>query len=230
MVLQTISVGSHLSVSSQPTVKLNCYCITLQLESCIARQATFSDSAKRYDWDFIFWSGVDGLSRSFESCYINKPSPITGYWPTKAEMACAMSHLTLLKHFLEGVDDYRLICEDDVTFVSDPPLLVPSHDFDLLFLNSRCHHNRFHELWGASSCGTDTYLVTRSGAEKLVAILDENYLHLPIDMLILSQCVSMRKMGHHMTRFNNENWPDLFCFHDGPLTSHSSGHESLLSH
>lgn len=227
---QAVAIGSYLSSSSRALKKLDCYCITLDLESCHSRQSTFRASAERYSWDFTFWTGVNGLSNHFTSRYLDSRSPVTGFLPTRPEMACAMSHLAVLNHFLEGEHEYRLVCEDDAVFVSDPPILVPSHYFDILFLNSRSRHNHFHELWGASTCGTDTYLITRRGAEKLVVLLQDHYLHLPIDMLILSQCVSMLKMGHHLSRFFNPDLPILTCYHDGPVTSLNTAHSSQLSH
>lgn len=228
--IQYVAVGSMLSAWTDSKTILDCYCITLADPRCLPRKESFNSSARHYGWDFSFWYGIDATSPDFIARYPLAPSPRTEFIPTREEVACAMSHYLLIEYFLSGAGTYCLICEDDVVFTSQPPLLIPSHDFDILFLNSRSRHNHFNEFWGVSSCGTDTYLLTRPGARKLLRILNQEYLHLPFDMLIISQCVSMRRMGHHITRFHDPSLPSLTCLHDGPLTTISPDHQSLLFH
>lgn len=230
--MQTCAVGSYLSSSNRFNQHLNCVCLTLMRnETARIRRAEFKDSATKMGWEFSYAYGFDSVEEGFIPLFKHERSPITGFKPSLPEIACAQSHQSILVDFLESSDDYRLICEDDVLFVSTPPLVLPAHEFDILFLNSRCQHNRYGELWGATSCGTDTYLVSRRGASLLLGILAESdYLHLPLDMLIIARSISMRRMGHHLSRFFPDSLRMLHSYHGDAITVHPKKHPSHLCH
>jgi len=230
--MQSYALGGYLSRSNGFSSPLRCSCLTLKDNELAAkRREDFHSSAIMFQWDFSYSYGFDSCMKSFLPTFRKEKSPITDFEPSLAEIACAQSHQRILIEFLNSSDDFHLICEDDVLFISPPPLVLPAHDFDILFLNSRCHHNRYGELWGATSCGTDTYLVSRRGAHLLLQILQESaYLHLPLDMLIISRSTSMRRMGHHVCRFFSDQLPMLQCYHSDAITVHPHRHPSHLQH
>ena len=207
------------------------YCITLKHERCRLRQKSFEASAKKYNWDFQFFFGSDCLDKNLNRIYKEQKCVETCFKATPAEIACAMSHRNLLKKIIRDKNEFTIICEDDVEISRSGPQLIPSHEFDILFLNSRCRHNKFGELWGTSCCGTDSYLVTLRGAKKIVEMLDKSQvLRLPLDMLILSQSLSLRKMGHHICKHQNDKFSEIYAYHSEPISKVNEAHESLLAH
>lgn len=210
---------------------LHMYCITLDHERCRLRQESFKDSALRHNWKFRYFFGTDCLSPSFNKIYKEEKCKETLFKANPGEIACAMSHLNLLQKIIEEGNEYTLVCEDDVEIIRSGPQIIPSHEFDILFLNSRCKHNQFGELWGISSCGTDSYLITLRGAKKLITILSQSeVLRLPVDMLILSQTLSLKVMGHHICKYQNDKLPIIHAYHADPISKGNALHKSLLNH
>tara|TARA_B100000482_G_scaffold108867_1_gene78591 strand:- start:9256 stop:9948 length:693 start_codon:yes stop_codon:yes gene_type:complete len=207
------------------------FCITLKHKRCKSRQESFYASATKYNWEFEFFFGSDCLDKSLNRFYKEEKCLDTGFKASPAEIACAMSHRNLLKKIISDENEYTIVCEDDVEISRSGPQLIPSHEFDILFLNTRCKHNNYGELWGASCCGTDSYLITLKGAKKIVKMLEKSrVLRLPIDMLILSQSLSLRTMGHHICKHQDNELSDIYAYHADPISIVNESHKSLLEH
>ncbi len=110
---------------------------------------------------------------------------------SRGEIGCYLSHKKVLTKFISGCADAALVLEDDVKLSPDVPLALPTllaaKEWDIIFLG---HHGRaardsdtLSSLWGRRCIGnrrklvrpcervmgTYGYLVSRKGAEKLLA-------------------------------------------------------------
>ena len=116
-------------------------------------------------------------------------------------IGCALSHMSLWQQIADGSDDMMLIVEDDTTFV--PHLrnelvdalgqLPEATDFDLAFLGSLhwdtapdrtglAPRDRWRPMvWEDFLGGTFAYLVTKTGAQKLLEIAERDGIQTGID-------------------------------------------------
>ena len=132
------------------------------------------------------------------------------YKPGK--LANFANHLSILREVVESRYSAAIIMEDDGQLERQVPLRLEEwelpDDTDIVFLNDRVsadnqntvkktREGTLHPITGG--CGTDGYLVTRQGAEKLVEILD------PVgsgncctDLVILAHTRSLEDRQHSL--------------------------------
>lgn len=114
---------------------------------------------------------------------------------TKGHAGCALSHIILLQQFLESTHKYTIILEDDC--IINHPLPINNlqvelmfkrigirnfRQVDILFLTDRINYNKYYQVTGG--CGTEGYIVTRHGAQKILRSLIK--LDHPIDLRLLA--------------------------------------------
>lgn len=128
--------------------------------------------------------------------------------------------------YLYGRDqglDYLLVFEDDAYINAAPQVMLPA-DFDVAFLNDRIVSDGEGQVRGG--CGTYSYLVSRRGIEKLLALLEQP--DEPIDLLILRHTRTLIERGHFLTLGRDHSKPQLECCHLGPMVAHVNYFDSTI--
>jgi GR25 family glycosyltransferase involved in LPS biosynthesis len=122
----------------------------------------------------------------------------------------------LYEHALLVGVDYLVVLEDDAIIHSGTQLAVPEK-FDVVFFNDRMFatpDGRTH-----SGCGTDGYLLSKSGIEKMLKILEGA--NEPADLLMIMQLRSSLDLGHPLSAFADPDKPLLAAYHSGPYVTHA---------
>ncbi len=137
--------------------------------------------------------------------------------------ACYLSHAAAWRRLLASDDDMALICEDDVAFSQSPiPLIAEAEGldaFDVIFANERAAEWRNAAVDGdaltpigevlagladkglapgagiSKAPGADCYLVSRSGAEKLLVNLAKDRVIAGVDWLMLRKSQGAAQLG-----------------------------------
>ena len=96
-------------------------------------------------------------------------------------IGCYLSHLIIIHNFLQSNKMYQIILEDDIKILGKLPNNVgqienlfktikqSTGDIDILYINNRVNFDKNFRVNGG--CGTDGYILTRHGAEKIYKIL-----------------------------------------------------------
>ena len=96
-------------------------------------------------------------------------------------IGCYLSHLIIIHNFLQSNKKYQIILEDDIKILGKLPKNVrqieklfktinqSAGDIDILYINNRVGFDKNFRVNGG--CGTDGYILTRHGAEKIYKIL-----------------------------------------------------------
>lgn len=171
------------------------YIISLKEES-----STLSNEITSHGLEPIWYRGVNGkeLSTSFVRKHFHKAA---AHFLSKGVIGCALSHLFLWQRIANGPDDYVFIFEDDVIFEGNfaekwkLALQNVPRDFDLLYFGGFGHGfdkedklTNIYSLFGLqhessmminsligkpkSIFATHAYVISKSGARKLVEELD----------------------------------------------------------
>lgn len=114
-------------------------------------------------------------------------------------LGCALSHIKIWELFLETKQPFALVCEDDIIIKSGFSKRLTNYvnnlprDFDISILtnNRNTHKNKFNKSdkinklvkRGYPEYGTVSYLISRTGAKKLLKITKP--INNPIDDMIL---------------------------------------------
>ena len=104
---------------------------------------------------------------------------------------CALSHMLIMESFLKTDNKYQIIIEDDFKIIKPLPknnneieelikeINVDPDNLDILYLSGRVHGDHKHRV--DNGCGTEGYILTRHGAEKIFTLL-KNKCDAPIDL------------------------------------------------
>lgn len=198
------------------------YCITLLGDD---RTERFYDQVRNLGQEVTMWMGVDGRGRTREEMEEQAQRPIQ--WDMEGnsdalrlttEAGLAIGSVRLWQYALEAGYDYLAVMEDDATLVK--PLCMPvPNNADLVYFNDRSFRNSKGQLWGPC-CGTDGYLVTKQGLEKLLKIYET--LWMPVDLQLMPQVESLREYGHHLCRYYNPELPSLKAYCLPPYVRHKN--------
>lgn len=190
----------------------NVFCITLEDDS---RREAFVKQAMKMDQKFVFWLGVDGRNKTREEMETLAGRPIEWDMPGNrdalslpTEAGLAIASVNLWQHAYDNDFPYVAVMEDDTKLIHALCMPVPD-DADLVMFNDRSFSNDKGELWGMV-CGTDGYLVTRSGMEKLLKIYER--LWMPVDLQWIPQVESLRAFGHPLCEYYDDSLPSLKAY------------------
>jgi GR25 family glycosyltransferase involved in LPS biosynthesis len=92
------------------------------------------------------------------------------------EAGCSLSHISIIKNFLNSDEKYCIIMEDDCKIIQRIPQKVLYYDkifnmkVDILYLSNRVKCNKKGEI--ISGVGTESYVIDRKGAKKILKICD----------------------------------------------------------
>jgi GR25 family glycosyltransferase involved in LPS biosynthesis len=164
------------------TSKYKVYCVS-GVES-VDRRLNVLHSAKKMGWTLEFFPAVYP-PKNFDQFLVFREILKYGFNEglLPGEVGCALSHLILWERLVRSEFDFFVVFEDDVSFLRPPSALKLFADVDFQMLNDRSNPMP-DSLWlGPKSCGSDGYVVHKSGAKKFL----DNFKHVdtPIDIMIL---------------------------------------------
>ena len=203
--------------------------VCINLKESKERRKQFAAKAKAHGLDFKFFNAIDYRKIKPE----NYPSwvAVNGKrvdWPeplTPGEVGCALSHQLLYELGMENPTlDALALFEDDALIQKPIKMDIPI-DADLVMLSNRWFHNDQNEVVGMS-CGTEAYIITRSGMYKMLQILQN--LNMPLDLIMISHCQSMIEDEHGLTKVRNHLNPVLKIYHDEDFCYHNDDQESTV--
>lgn len=134
------------------------------------------------------------------------------------QAGCALSHMLIMESFLKTDNKYQIIIEDDFKIIKPLPknnneieelfkeINVEPDNLDILYLSRRVNSDYKHRV--NNGCGTEGYILTRHGAEKIFTIL-KNKCDAPIDL----------KMQAHFVTSYETGWCD--CYRSNTLIINS---------
>ena len=174
---------------------------------------------------FEWWPAIDGrkINRAAMEAMTERRIVWDKFGGTDAlrrtgELALTLSSIELWKHALAKGLKQIAITEDDTTLRSAIIMPVPD-DADLVFFNNRSFRNHIGLTWGGV-CGTDGYVVTQKGMEKLLDIFETIFM--PLDLQMLVQMESMHQCQHHLIEWCQTDKPMLRSYTAPPLTFHGN--------
>lgn len=138
------------------------------------RQHMESEFKKHNIKNYQFFEAVDGSDESIKEKIICNNLPISNN-----ELACGMSHLYVIKHWLETSNsEYAIIMEDDTSFETVQywpwtweefldKIQEPYNMLQLAITNTRPINKTLHLREFFDSCA-NCYLITRQRAEELI--------------------------------------------------------------
>lgn len=139
------------------------------------RRKHIESEFKKYNIkDYEFFEAVDGSDESIKEKVISENNPLSN-----AELACTMSHLYAIKHWLETSNsEYAIFMEDDLSFETvqywqwtwDEFLKQIKHNYNMLQLcitNIRKINTSLH-LKEAHDTSANCYLIKRKRAVELI--------------------------------------------------------------
>ena len=143
----------------------------INLDRAKERMETFDHRCKEIGQKYIRISAVDRNDLSIPE------SPGLG----PGHLACYLSHYNLWKRMLDKGYPFICIVEDDAHLLRPIKDIQFEKPFDILFLTERIDMNKNFEVTGG--CGTEGYIASKQGCEKLLKICDAT--HLPFDLRII---------------------------------------------
>lgn len=127
---------------------------------------------------------------------------------------CSLSHYRLWEHILTTDLPYACILEDDAHATQRIDNIEVPDDFDILYISSRIAGDSSGKAM--AGCGTESYIVSRVGCEKLLTICEDMYN--PIDLRIQAHIRGFIEHGHGLCKgFSDPNQP-----------FHSKKHDELI--
>jgi GR25 family glycosyltransferase involved in LPS biosynthesis len=148
------------------------------------------------------------------------------------EAGCTLSHLLVLKKFIESGEDYCAVLEDDAKVLSDDLWDVDTlmkdiniSEFDILYLTKRISHNAKYEPTGG--WGTEGYIVSKVGAKRVYELFTCSAINVPIDNLIQSHIKGMKYVHHLHRKQKQELWLNAYRV-KSPLVKHFPNGKSYI--
>ena len=198
----------HNEPSTQTTYPdVHIYIVNLKKDT--QRKEIMQKQLDKYDFSYEFVEAVDGSKLDVEQLKKEDKIRLYGDQLKRGEYGCYLSHLNIYKMFLSSTYKYCIVLEDDAKLVDDfdkhiKLLLsemnsIPNNDIDIIYLIEDKHCSRwFHDdcnktfetkikltnVKKISHIGYHThgYLITKSGAEKLIKY--GTVMTIPIDVYI----------------------------------------------
>ena len=176
----------------------------INLKRATERLMSCEEEFRKAGLDFSIIEAIDGkeLKLPHDNFSSIKYSLLHGKKSNLGELGCYLSHLKVLKTFIESEENYALVCEDDIKIDSEIKEIVDKAlnsdiNFDLLRLSGgsnpsiekgipiklRQLTDKYHlALNFGFKSGTGSYLINRKAAEAILKKL--KVMSLPIDHAI----------------------------------------------
>ena len=115
--------------------------------------------------------------------------------------ACFISHMCVLENFIHNsTSQYLCVFEDDAKIIDScflnvdkclQDINVKYENIDILYLSNRQKCNNMYESNGG--CGTESYIVTKHGAEKMLKLLQPSNGPIDLNLLKLHHSANKKK-------------------------------------
>lgn len=197
--------GDEYCVSGNKMSK-NLPIFVINLDSATSRYFAFERQAMLRKREFIRWSATPGKELDSSKFGVQELSDgifVTGFreW-SKNEAACGISHIKLLQKMVAEEIPWIVVLEDDARIKYPIPDTIEEfnlpHDAEIVLLNSRsqgggnCVSGGFYSYEDVvGGAGTDGYLISLSGAKKMLKILYP--LNEPLDFQMYSHFRSVQE-------------------------------------
>jgi len=188
------------------------------------RRQKFAAQAKALKQVFQWWDAIDG--RAMQQKQIESLTDRPVQWNTigehdalsrPGELALILSSIALWQHAYKSKWNFLVVMEDDAILLDSLSIEVPK-DADLVFFNDRNGRNS-QGLTSGYVCGTDGYLVTKAGINKLLSVFKEIYM--PLDLQMIAQMPQMQDCNHHLAQYFRGDLPSLQSYTVAPLVANS---------
>lgn len=143
---------------------------------------------------FINKGDIDDISQSTAELYFSG-----NMLPVSAYTSCAYKHLLVYEALLESGDDYALVIEDDIYFYNNFSVILPkileeitSHkhknfiisleDSILKYVSGKVRKQNKYLYPAIKGRLAGTYLIDRQAAQRILDIVKEDKMNIPIDM------------------------------------------------
>ena len=123
------------------------------------------------------------------------------------ELGCAYSHIGCWQWAARGDIDFLVVFEDDVEILRPLEEADFSGAFDLKYLSNRMPSDAQGAACGYG-CGTEGYLLSRSGIAKALKLLST--LYMPIDLQLIAHSRAQIEHGHGLTAYRREDLADYY--------------------
>lgn len=201
---------------------VRCFCISLLGDSRFEeRREVFQKHAVKFGWSVDFWPAINGRGFLGKGC----PKWIKSGRKAGSDESFGAGAIGLLMTVREIYEwsweqddfDTLVIFEDDAVIHSCPRVELPEV-FDIVFFNNRMQGDRSGLV--KSGWGTDGYVISRRGIQKMLEILQ--FATAEIDLLMMMHVRSAEQHGYYMTKYRDPKMPQLDCYQVGPLVTHAS--------
>ena len=205
------------------------FCISLLEQE---RLHAFDQWAGEQGQQYAVWAAVDARHMSREVVEQKAGRPVEWDMPNNpgalkrpAEVGLLLSSVRLWQHAFDIGLPYLAVLEDDAKFLGPLKFDVPI-DADIVFFNDRSYRRGDGVVTGAI-CGTDGYLLTRCGIQKMLQIYERFWM--PVDLQWQPQIEGLRDCNHVLSNYWDDSLPSLVAYAVPPLVAHSSFKSSIRS-
>lgn len=137
--------------------------------------------------------------------------------------ACALSHMKVWEEIVRSGEKAAMVLEDDAVLLRAPDFPPWPDEADFIFFNNRVqalvpdeiNDERALEVWTRKNpyplmvpgCGLEAYVVTQNGARKALAIMQEMFW--PVDLQLMCCARGAILTGHSLCREKQPAMPEL---------------------
>jgi GR25 family glycosyltransferase involved in LPS biosynthesis len=152
------------------------------------------------------------------------------------EIACAFSHIRCWQNAKRKDASYLVVFEDDAVMCRTFDDIAVPPDADMLYISNRMPRNSIGEAIGYRGCGTEGYILSRTGIAKCLEIF--SVLYMPLDLQLIAHQRSMHGLGLSQYRrtlpddlyLNAYVAPLAYCVHPvGPSQVHHAASAQIES-
>jgi len=177
----------------------------INVDGHAVRLAAITRRATALGMKIIRWSATTDAELDADTLHAGTLADgvrVRGFAPwSGSEAACGISHVRLLRSVVASGTPWAVVLEDDAVILRRFPETVPAWrlptDVDIVLLNDRstvgsvtAAGDEFGYGEAVGGAGTDGYLISRTGARKLLQILDP--LKDPLDFQMYSHFAAIR--------------------------------------
>ena len=148
----------------------------INLKKAINRFNKIKSQLSFFNQDYKFFIALDPSDKDF-LFFLRKNNILMNNSRKKyGEAGCCLSHISIIKYFLDSDEKYCIIMEDDCKIIRRIPQKIIDYDnifnkdVDILYLSNRVFDNKKGEI--VRGVGTECYVIDRKGGEKILKICE----------------------------------------------------------
>tara|TARA_Y100000991_G_scaffold55178_1_gene40309 strand:+ start:144 stop:1073 length:930 start_codon:yes stop_codon:yes gene_type:complete len=146
----------------------------INLEKASERLLNMKKQLNFFNQFYKIFTATDPLDQNFINLLNKNSIKLNRGRKRYGEAGCALSHISIIKQFLESNEKYCIILEDDCQIVKRIPqriidyVKIFNETTDILYISNRVKCNKKGEI--ISGVGTEGYIIDRKGATKILDI------------------------------------------------------------